>query len=1142
MGNLKKGLFKATLTLLLFLGSTGMAWAEGLSGSGTKSDPYLISSVDDWNYFAESVNDGTFYFRKYVKLTTDLTGITTMAGSDYNCFCGYFDGDGHTIDLNLTGIGAYTAPLRSVYSAVIYNLNTTGTVDGKEHMRASGIVGYAEGDVLIMSCRSSVTIKSSIKGNGSHGGIVGKIEGSLTLVDCLFDGSFNTPDADYCGGMLGWREWGTVVFNNCLFAAKEIVCGTEYSGTFYQKNKSDHTLINCYYKTPFGEEQGTQTDATGAELASLLGNWEVSGNDVVPQKADLQDLDMANIDGMDKYYIYTTKPVYPDFDVIILNDTLTPGTHYTTVFTDSLGNIVSEPVERGKYMMSVIGKNGYHDTLTTTFQVIGPNTDADGNWLIESTEDWNQFAIMTDEMRYTFHDHVVKLTQDITITRMVGAKTWYPFSGYFDGEGHTITLGKTDDESKYITSPFYSLADATISRLNTTADINGIVDDERDYAGIASFAYDSVSINSCHSSIKVSQDEETDIYFGGLIAYASGCKLNINNCLFDGNILVSENMAGGFVCRLLRSKCNITNSLMAGSLEGLPSKSGLFIGKDSASYVNLDNCYYIIDYSPAQGTHTDATGQELRDLLGDGWTIVNGNVVPDTDDKNLYAAVINGIEDYYLYTGSAIDLRYSIFSSNMTALAPGTDYTAVIRNSKNETVDEVIESDTYTITFTGNNGYHGTRSLSFVVDYCPEGLSIDTRYNKADPGYYYVNTPADEDTIRITLTDDKVKSFKIYDLKNLYYFRWRSDGIMIITAPDGYYFKITGTFCHDGTGADILRINSDYDDGKYEPLFNKVFFSKTEYISHNIGTIYSTSRTIEIEHISSNSTPDNLDLTITLLSTSQANEITVVPSSHGELVADKNSACINDIVNLTATPDEGYVLDSIFVTQTDGSRLAVKGGNWYHNTASFRILRSAVTVQARFIPDNSDRIFVCMPYDITESRSTDTVYLTDDNVKTFKVYDNGGKDGEYKPYHASTLLLHAPEGYVFKLTGTIEIKSKYEDDFDYLCIYDGDSRTSPLLADTLYSTEQEWTVDIGTLYSTGQDLMLHLHSDFIGIGQGVDFTVTLVRADEVTAVQAPKAALESSEWYLPDGRLHQGAPTPGTLYLQPGRKVIIIDN
>ena len=1136
MGYLKKGLFRATLTLLLFFVSTGMAWAEGLSGSGTKSDPYLISSVDDWNYFAESVNQGRFYFNKYVKLTTDLTGITTMAGHGYYSFCGYFDGDGHTIDLNLTGIGEYTAPLRSVYNAVIYNLNTTGTVDGKEYMRASGIVGYAEGDVLIMSCRSSVTIKSSIEGNGSHGGIVGKIEGYLTLVDCLFDGSFNVPDADYCGGMLGWRDWGTVDFQNCLFAAKEMVCGTNYSGTFYQHNNSGHTLFNCYYKTPFGEEQGIQTDATGAELAALLGNWEVKGDDVVPKKADMMDLNMAKIDGMAKYYIYTTKPVYPEFDVIILKDTLTPGTHYTTVFTDSLGQIVSEPVERGTYTMSVVGQNGYHGIQTATFQVIGPNTDAEGNWLIESTEDWNQFAIMTDQMGYKYHDHKVRLTQDITINRMVGSNSSNPFRGFFDGEGHTITFGKTDDNEKNISSPFYYTKDATISRLNTIANINSITDDIRYFAGIVSLANDSVCINSCHSSINVSGTERINAYFGGLIAYAYSCQVKINNCLFDGNILVPENEAGGFVGRMLRVKCNVTNSLMAGSLECDPKTSGIFIGKDSASYVNLDNCYYIIDYSPAQGTHTDATGQERRDLLGEGWTIVNGNVVPDTDDKNLYAAVINGIQDYYLYTGSAIDLRYSVFSSNMTALAPGTDYTAVIRNSKNEPVDEVIESDIYTITFTGNNDYHGTRSLSFVVDYCPEGLSIDTRYNKADPGYYYVNTPV-EDTIRIKLTDDKVTSFKVYDAMNLYRIKRGSHGILAITVPDGYFIKITGTMSYDGEWANFLIIESEQD-GKNDNLIS-VAVSSYKKSPYDIGTIFSTSRTIFIRQQTSYPSPDNLDLTITLVSATQTHEITVVPSSNGELAADMSNASLNTIVNLTATPHEGYVLDSIFVTQEDGSKLAVKGGNWYHNTASFRMLMSAVTVQARFIPANSDEIYVCMPYDRLERISTDTVYLTDDNVKTFKVYDNGGKDGEYKPYHASTLLLHAPEGYVFKLTGTLEIKSKYEDDFDYLCIYDGNSRTSPLLADTLYSTEQEWTVDIGTLYSTGQDLMLHLHSDFIGIGQGIEFTATLVRADEVTAVQSPKAALESSEWYLPDGRLHQGAPTPGTLYLQPGRKVIL---
>ena len=334
MRHFEKGLSRLTITLLLLFVSTGMAWAQELSGSGTKSDPFLITSADDWNLFAANVNNGQKYKNQYIKLTADLTGITTMVGTKTREFCGVFNGDGHTIDLNITGTGEYTAPLRFVNNAIIYNLNTTGTVNGLNNMRATGIVGHANGKVSLLACRSSVTIISTIKGNGSHGGLLGKSEGTLTFTDCLFDGKFNAPDAWYCGGLLGWRETGTVVFNNCLMAATEMICGTDYSGTFYQQNKSGHTLNNCYYKTAFGQEQGTQTDATGSELVALLGDgWEVKDGDVVPKKAELNDLELATISGIKGYYMYTTKSIIPEFNVILVNDTLISGTHYTTAIT-----------------------------------------------------------------------------------------------------------------------------------------------------------------------------------------------------------------------------------------------------------------------------------------------------------------------------------------------------------------------------------------------------------------------------------------------------------------------------------------------------------------------------------------------------------------------------------------------------------------------------------------------------------------------------------------------------------------------------------------------------------------------------------------------------------------------------------------
>ena len=83
-------------------------------GTGTDADPYLISSADDWNKFAHNVTYGRNYSGKYVKLTNDIS-VTTMAGDyqaddNYQPFSGTFDGDGHTLTLNVNNQSRFAAP------------------------------------------------------------------------------------------------------------------------------------------------------------------------------------------------------------------------------------------------------------------------------------------------------------------------------------------------------------------------------------------------------------------------------------------------------------------------------------------------------------------------------------------------------------------------------------------------------------------------------------------------------------------------------------------------------------------------------------------------------------------------------------------------------------------------------------------------------------------------------------------------------------------------------------------------------------------------------------------------------------------------------------------------------------------------
>lgn len=108
------------MTLLLVMFATiGARADEGtLSGSGTAADPYLIGSDADWETFVSYINDkgGSYRYKNY-KLTADIH-VTSMVGKndDTNAFKGVFDGNGHTMTLNLTTDGSsnFFAPFRYV--------------------------------------------------------------------------------------------------------------------------------------------------------------------------------------------------------------------------------------------------------------------------------------------------------------------------------------------------------------------------------------------------------------------------------------------------------------------------------------------------------------------------------------------------------------------------------------------------------------------------------------------------------------------------------------------------------------------------------------------------------------------------------------------------------------------------------------------------------------------------------------------------------------------------------------------------------------------------------------------------------------------------------------------------------------------
>ena len=229
--------------------------------AGTADDPYLIYNTYQWNLLASRVNGGTSYENKFFKLMEDIS-VTDMIGSDADhAFKGTFDGDGHTLDVDISWAYDFIGPFRFTYGATIKNLITTGTIVAHEQY-AGGVVGRnGTGKLTLSNVTSNVTIDSRYSGQAFQGGLVGyTIQASFDR--CVFTGKLLGSSSTGCGGLLGYKTYESdntrkAVFSYCLFAPAEVSVSSTGFYTFANNSTGGVVTINdSYYAYPHGTEQG----------------------------------------------------------------------------------------------------------------------------------------------------------------------------------------------------------------------------------------------------------------------------------------------------------------------------------------------------------------------------------------------------------------------------------------------------------------------------------------------------------------------------------------------------------------------------------------------------------------------------------------------------------------------------------------------------------------------------------------------------------------------------------------------------------------------------------------------------------------------------------------------------------------------
>ncbi len=85
-------------------------------------------------------------------------------------------------------------------------------------------------------------------------------------------------------------------------------------------------------------------------------------------------------------------------------------------------------------------------------------------------------------------------------------------------------------------------------------------------------------------------------------------------------------------------------------------------------------------------------------------------------------------------------------------------------------------------------------------------------------------------------------------------------------------------------------------------------------------------------------------------------DITVDQTENGTATVDKEVAAFGDDITITATPDDGYVVDNVSVKDADGNEVTVTDSG--NNTYTFRMPESNVTVDVTFVESEPAKITI----------------------------------------------------------------------------------------------------------------------------------------------------------------------------------------
>ena len=557
-------------------------------------------------------------------------------------------GNGYTLIGAL--VGMMTGSVDDPTTLTINNCVSDVALTGASSNYVGGLLGSAQnfGKITITKCAEL----GNLSGNGNSGGMIGYINSANTAL---------TLSDSYVGGKVDGSKKGGIAF-------VASVTVTRVERFFYDNEKNKAS--SSYSPFEMLPKRSGSVSVTGAE-----------GKSTAELKALTIDGFAVSADfGGYPVPVWTPaaapEPITPPAPVFSCALTFT-GTENGTI-TVKHGEDAIAANQDGSYTLPEAGDytytvtfNGdtyYNDIPETTFTVSktdtemtipvaltyktsqpeGKGTEA-SPYLIGTAAELRWLADQVNDGNSEFSSAYVKLTKDIVVPGSwtpLGKNAAAPFSGHFDGDGHSVTITVDDPSLNYL--GFFGCLSSKPDRESATKiedqptvvvenlTVNGTVYCSEPYAyvgGLAGRALGKVEIKDCVNDATISSLARGSAGVGGLIGgYEDGLdyvywnvRMTVDGCTNTGLINVTGDNPDAMVGGLVGSNQNcvqIKNSTNTGTINAPGCTVGGLLGQAGAQTGDYKPSIDADSANP--GTLIGAEGK-TNALYGKGYIKDSGN-------------------------------------------------------------------------------------------------------------------------------------------------------------------------------------------------------------------------------------------------------------------------------------------------------------------------------------------------------------------------------------------------------------------------------------------------------------------------------------------------------------------------------------